>query len=367
MKTIRGFSLVEMMIALALGLILSLAAVSTAKQFSLVTSKASSANADQNNTLGAIAALESALGQAGLGLYNNGGANCGYLDVAFSGALPVNKSPLIAARITKGTSTDTFSGDLITIAYAENSSSTSILKSGTNQTTINSSTQISPNGAVGVNDFVLLSEGGMAATCILRQVTAISAVTDTNGAAATSLLFGATSLYNGMGFTTEAAKSSYSVIPLGTKPMVYEQWYVHKATNTLRKLNLITNQESIVADGVVALRAQYGAMGTTQLDQWLGTDAAIWEGAWDVLDPADVTDVTRINKIRAIRFSILTRESFQQKVDPTTCNSTTNSSIPMDWGASNFDVSMLSNWACYTYRVATRVIPLRNSTWGLGS
>jgi type IV pilus assembly protein PilW len=366
MKTSRGFSLVEMMVALVIGLFVSLAAISTAKQFALVTGKASSANANQNNVLSSIVAIESAIGQAGLGLYNNGSSTCGYLDVAYANAVAVNKAPVIAARIARGGASDTYTGDMITIVYAETASATSILKSGTNQTTINTSAQVQSNGAVAANDFVLLSELNAAATCILRQVTAAAAAVDTNGKPVTNLLFGA-SAYNATGFSGEAAKTGYSVIPIGTKMIVYESWYAHKATNTLRKINLITGAESIIADGVIALRAQYGAMGASSLDQWIGTDDAAWDGIWDVLDPADSTDANRIKKIRAIRFSVLTRESFLQKVDSASCNSTTNPVVPMGWGASSVDISDIHNWRCYTYRVATRVVPLRNAIWGLGS
>ena len=121
-----------------------------------------------------------------------------------------------------------------------------------------------------------------------------------------------------------------------------------------------------MADGVVALRAQYGAMGASSLDQWVGTDSTDpdWTTAWEALDPTDSNDLLRIRSIRALRFSLVTRDAFQQKVATDACTTTTSSSIAVGWGTSTFDVSGLTHWQCYAYRVTTRLIPLRNSTWG---
>jgi type IV pilus assembly protein PilW len=376
MKTDRGFSLVELMVALVIGLVVSIASISTARQFSTVVMKSESANANMVGSLSAITQLESSIREAGLGLYNNGGLNCGYLNASYLGAITVDHEKLIAARIVKGAATTNsiggqniaVAGDIITLAYATATSATSILKSGTNQTGINSSSQVSPNGAAPANSFVLLTEGGSGGNCIIRQVTSATNGKDTNNTDITTLAFGASG-HNATGFTSEAAKSSYFVIPLGGNNFTYESWYVHRATNTLRRMDLITQQESIMADGVVALLAQYGAMGALQLDQWVGTDslAPDWSSVWDALDPTDANDLVRINNIRVIRFALVTRESFQQKVATTDCSVTAAEQIPLGWGESTFDVSGISNWQCYAFKVNTRLIPLRNSAWGAKS
>ena len=377
MKNQRGFSLVELMVALVIGLIVSLAAISTAKQFSTGAMKSEAASANFNSSLAAVTQLESSIREAGLGLYNNGGLNCGFLNAAYLDAVTVNHEKVIAARITKGAEGATNSiggqnitvaGDIITLAYASSGSAASILKSAINQTAVNTSAQVPPNGAAPANSFVLLSEGGSAGNCVIRQVTSAVAAKDSNDKDVTTLNFGESG-YNATGFTDEAAKSSYYVIPIGASNFTYESWYVDRATSTLRRMDLITRQETVMAEGVVALRAQYGAMGAASLDQWIGTDSVDpdWATAWSALDPTDVNDLVRVRAIRVIRFALVTREAFQQKVATDACSVTSSEGIALGWGTSTFDVSDLSNWQCYAYKVSTRLITLRNATWGAAS
>lgn len=377
MKNERGFSLVELMVALVIGLIVSIAAISTAKQFSTVAMKSEAASANISSSVAAVTQLESSIREAGLGLYNNGGFNCGFLNASYLGAITVNHEKVIAARITKGAEgatnsiggqSITVAGDIITLAYASSGSAASILKSATNQASVNSSAQVPPNGAAAANSFVLLSEGGSAGNCVIRQVTSATAAKDSNDKDVTTLSFGESG-YNATGFTSEAAKSSYYVIPIGARNFTYESWYVDRASSTLRRMDLVTRQETVMAEGVVALQAQYGAMGAASLDQWIGTDSVDpdWATVWDALDPTDVNDLVRIRAIRVIRFALVTREAFQQKVATDACSVTTSGAIALGWGTSTFDVSGLSNWQCYAYKVSTRLIALRNSAWGAAS
>ena len=370
----RGFSLVELMVALVIGLVVSIAAISTAKQFSTSLIKSEAANANIGAASAAITQLESSLREAGLGLYNNGGFNCGFLNASYLGALTVDHEKIIAARITKGDEAATNSiggqdiavaGDIVTVVYAADGSAASVLKSRTNQTGVNSAAQVAPNGAAPANSFVLLSEGGEGGNCVIRQVTSAVAGKDSNDKDVTVLNFDESG-YNATGFASESAKSAYYVIPIGIRNLTYESWYVERTTHTLRRMDLITRQESIMADGVVALRAQYGAMGATTLDQWIGTDSVEpdWATAWDALDPTDANDLVRIKAIRVIRFALVTREAFQQKVATDACTTTTAQAIALGWGTSTFDVSTLADWQCYAYKVNTRLIPLRNVTWG---
>ena len=379
MKRCGGFSLVELMVALVIGLVVSIAAISTAKQYSTAAKKSEAASASLSVALTAVTQLEASIREAGLGLYNNGGMNCGFLNAAYLDAITVDHQPVIAARITRGAegagATNTIggseiavAGDIITLAYATATSAASILKSATNQASVNSSAQVPPNGAVPANTFVLLTEGGAAGNCLIRRVTSATAGKDSNDKDVTILAFGESG-YNATGFTVEAAKTAYFVVPLGASNMVYESWYVERTTNTLRRMDLITRQESIMAEGVVALRAQYGAMGASSLDLWVGTDSTDpdWATAWDGLDSTDANDLLRIRSIRAVRFSLVTREAFQQKVATDACTTTTAETVALGWGTSTFDVSTLDNWRCYAYRVSTRLIPLRNATWGAAS
>ncbi|MBN9408215.1 MAG: PilW family protein [Burkholderiales bacterium] len=155
---------------------------------------------------------------------------------------------------------------------------------------------------------------------------------------------------------------------LGPTPVLAE-WTV--AGNTLRRVNRLVTQadgslvptadltQQVVASGVVNLQAQYG----------LGdANGRIGDGDW--LDTLPVgTDWTRV---RAIRFGLLVRSDHYDPSDEMA--STVNATSP-SWAGGNFTMvnvdgstgstaNKANDWRYYRYRVYETVVPLRNMIWG---
>lgn len=108
---------------------------------------------------------------------------------------------------------------------------------------------------------------------------------------------------------------------------------------------------SVAAD-VVSLKAQYGIINVNQID---------WG---DNLPPSD------IGKLVAVRLAIVARSPLKEKADSSgNCSATTIENEPK-WAGGNLFSSEQSSyksanpdWQCYRYRTFENVIPLRNMMW----
>lgn len=128
-----------------------------------------------------------------------------------------------------------------------------------------------------------------------------------------------------------------------------------------------------VVSDVVALQAQYGIANTLDPASTSATSSAYlnevdqWVDATGDYGPA-MTLLNR-NRIRAVRIAIVTRDgAFQKSAVSQACNGTVaNLSRVCVWTSdatpSDVNLSNLSNWQNYRYRVFEAVIPLRNILW----
>jgi type IV pilus assembly protein PilW len=127
---------------------------------------------------------------------------------------------------------------------------------------------------------------------------------------------------------------------------------VNLATNELR-----LNGDPIVSE-VVSMQAQYGisAVGTSNaVTAWV--DAT---GTWSVASLA--ANLDNRNRIKAVRVAIALRNGFKEKAAVTP-----NAALP--WRAADgtalmtLSVAHLPDWANYRYRVYGTSVPLRNMIW----
>jgi len=129
--------------------------------------------------------------------------------------------------------------------------------------------------------------------------------------------------------------------------------------------NLEVNGTPTLA-GIVNIQAQYGISTNAddnKIDQWVNA-ASPW-------DTASLTIANR-NRIKAVRLAVVARNSLWEKdVVSTACSSTT---LPAPTGvcawegtaaspAPTIDLSNDPDWAHYRYRVFETIIPLRNMIW----
>lgn len=129
--------------------------------------------------------------------------------------------------------------------------------------------------------------------------------------------------------------------------------------------NLEVNGEPTLA-GIVNIQAQYGVSANAndnKINQWVNAVSP-----WDA---ATLTVADR-NRIKAVRLAVVARNSLWEKdIVSTACSSTT---LPAPTGVCTWEGSAASpapaidlsndpDWAHYRYRVFETIIPLRNMIW----
>lgn len=147
----------------------------------------------------------------------------------------------------------------------------------------------------------------------------------------------------GVGFTTAGV-----LFNIGPMPEVIIFSVLNNNLAIQRILTMVAPQ--VFMDNIVNLKAAYGK--DTNADGAIDT--------WDRTVPANGAEWAQVI---AIRTAVLARSHQPEKPDQTTgeCFITTNSVIP--WNGGNFDVSGLTDWKCYRYRVFETTTPIRNMIW----
>jgi type IV pilus assembly protein PilW len=159
-------------------------------------------------------------------------------------------------------------------------------------------------------------------------------------------------------------RTTASVYNLGPNPAVIT---FSVQNNQLMMSNLLGNSNQALVDGVVSLQAQYG-VGVDTLDSngLPGTDgfADVFnpsggQGTWQTVMPANP------GLVIAVRLAVLTRANLIEAKDKTTglCNATPATSPELQWAGGTFDVTGTVDWDCYRYKKFEMVVPLRNIIW----
>lgn len=345
----RGFSLVEIMVGLVVGLLTTLAITQVVTAFE--GQKRSTAGGSESQINGSVAlfTIQSDLQMAGYGLpvYDPEKSslkctnNPTYDHDANAGTTPIGLFPLVVEDGGAGLS-DTIRvryGDTINAGAVNTVFSVAGLELG-----------VETNMGCSDKDTIMISKG---ATCQLTQVN------DTNLEADTTHI----TLKANVG-----AASNDGVSCLGR----WSEYVYQVVDNQLTKageIDAATGLPSataipIIAD-IVNIQAQYGVSATAadnEISAWEDPD-----GAWANPSVADR------NRIKAIRIAVVARNGQLEKEDVTstcTTNQGTTSNGPCAWDDANvpspapeIDLSDDVNWQRYRYRVYETIIPLRNLVW----
>jgi type IV pilus assembly protein PilW len=313
----RGFSLVELMVGLLVSMMVLLATTSMAVQFNQSQRAGQSANTALGDGASALEVMGHSLRQAGLGFinqvsYGTAGQACN----SFGGITPF--APL---AIAPGLTTDTLS-----IAYGEGTGGVSSPKIA--QTPYPSSlgiVQFANTSQFSAGEQVVVADS--AGNCNLATVTAVT----TN-----------TASFNG----TATGNTLVAFYPIGT--LHNETWSV---TNGKLQFADVNRGQVIVADNVVAMKAQFGMMDGAGNFASYGTAGAT------------------ASNIHSIRVALVLKNTNRQKGNSANCVSLSggvpSKDVPIDnWGIT-VDVSGVTDWQCYTFKVVTQTFPLRNFMWGV--
>ncbi len=315
----NGFTLVEIMVGLAIGMLATLIILQVISVFE-AQKRATTGTADaQTNGSIALFNITRELNLAGYPL------------------MPIADSPLECTTVTFGTTgitsitpvtlTDGASGvsDTITLRYGNSAM-------GGIPATIEAMGAPNPNDAtVGNNlgcatgDIALISNG---TTC------ALTVVTGTSPASTVPATITLTETTN--------ATSGANLACLGV-------W--NEIDFAVNGGNLVREGVPVVA-GIVSIQAQYGlsdSANSNQVTQWVEPS---------VINTSSIADR---NRVKAIRIAIVARNSKMEVGNVTTAINAWTGSVSSP--APTLDLSADPDWQRYRYRVFETIVPLRNVIW----
>ena len=359
----RGFSLVELLVGLAIGLIASGAIIQTFSTYEAQKRSTVAGSEAQENGLVALAQLEQDIHNAGAGLADPSSFDCvaaqTYTYSLLAGGSIANFSlaPMIITAGATATASDIIqvnSGDLLggVPAYT-------------------TKPMITPSDVLDVTrvdgfasgDLIIVTQGS---NCTVMQVTSV--LTGTVQLRHDPILGN----YNPT-ILTAASWPTYATGAriLNPRTVVSKSYQVNN--NNLQLVNSTTGQPPTIdtyslVHNVVFMKAQYGVApaGSQSVDTWV--DAT---GAWT--PTALAASPTDRKRIKAVRFVVVSRSDKQEGSNVTTA--CTNVSLQVNNGpcawrdsvanpAPVIDLSANPNWQRYRYKVYQTIVPLRNVLWG---
>ena len=343
-----GFSLVELMVALAIGLLTTLVIMQVFSVFEgQKRATTGSANAQTNGSV-ALYTIGRDLQMAGYGLLplSDTPLNCSptptfdHDNNPATPAIPLDLSPVV---LTDG-GTAAGASDSFSIVFG--SSPTAGVPTVISAIIGNTATVDNNMGCL-VNDIALAVNG---TACTVTRVTGPQYIATSPPPPLAAVITTSIELQNAAG------------IPAGASLACLGTWT--RNTYSVNNGNLEINGTPRIA-GIVNMQAQYGistAANLNQVTQWVNASTAPW----------NAPTAAERNRIKAIRLAIVARNGELEKDVVTTACSSTTDATPTGlcaWAGSiaspapEINLSNTLNWANYRYRVFETIIPLRNVIW----
>lgn len=342
----KGFSLVEIMVGMTLGLFTVLVIMQAFSVFENQKRTTTAGSDAQENGLMAIVQLEQEIRNAGTGLADSAALNCNaifsYYESGGTTTIPapgVPASVMAPVAITDGGATGS---DTITMTRG-----TEFL--GSIPATITDSMP-QPSAELNVNrttgftdgDLILVSQGSNCTVMKVTQVQGAALKIQHNPAASGPSYNPSASFYNtAPGNTWPTFTSGAKILNFGD---LIVNTYSVDANYSLQMVDKSAAVTTLVKD-IVSLQAQYGistTAGVQDVTSWVDATAA---SGFNTLDS------DKVKRIKAIRITVVARSGKKEVGNVTT-------SAP-----GGVNISNLPNWQKYRYRVYTTIIPLRNIIW----
>jgi type IV pilus assembly protein PilW len=305
-KRQAGFSLIEIMVALVIGMVVTIVIARTMSFYGGQKQTTSGTSDAQTSGTLALYSIQREVQMAGYGLP---------LFDTVNPPLKCNLADIAMATIVTGAASDT-----VTVRYGDSGVAGTpvpmLAGSVGNLATVNTTIGCK------VGDDVLVTK---AAACNLTKVTAAATTTITLAGASVNV------------------DSGSSLSCLGSWRTVQFGVVGNQLVRTVSSSGVAPIAAPIGSE-VVAIKAQYGVSATPA-----DNIVALWSSA----APADR------NQIKAIRVAVVARSGLLEKTAVTGV-------APVAWnapGAPVIDLSADSNWQQYRYRVFETIIPLRNMVW----
>lgn len=385
MKVMRqaGFSMVEVLVALAIALLATLVIFNVNAVFEGTKRTTVATAGTQENGLFAMYSLERDIRIAGRGFLTPvrpalglPTPNCSVIHSYFENAggavspapgLPTGAIPLMAVRITEGAGPN--GSDIVTALYGASARAGIATRLAQPMGSPGDDLVVDSVAGIAQGDLILVQRklaGLPPAPCTVMQVT------------------------NAAPFAGNVLQHANSPLPTfnpnhGTAP--YSGWPVFERGDPVFVIGRLTTATYAVAasganfaltvdnggmappvelvSDIMTIEAQYGIapVGSQSVNCWVNATTG---NACDGTDWANPTQAD-IDRIKAIRIAIVTRAyDSNERNTGNACSTTTNNSL-VAWsdstGVTQIDISAWPDWRCFRYNVFQTVIPLRNVLW----
>lgn len=366
-----GFSLVELMVGLVIGLFATLAIMQVFGVFE-GQKRTTSGTADaQTNGSVALYSVQRDVRLGGYGLplmdEENLGLKCNATTLTTTAtgsslAIPINIVPVIIqdGGVAAGAS------DSITVNYGTTPNAGLPVEVNAIEATAGNPVNIINNMNCNNRDIVIAINDS---NCVAQQITSgsphpnaitLTALPRAAGNASTHI-----TLYSNAGITPGSRISCLS----GWNSVTYS------VVN-----NQLMRGAAVLVDGIVNIQAQYGisaSPGSNTITQWVNP-TGVWASAALTPSPATPASIENRNRIKAIRVAIVARNGLLENLPAVSaaCSSTTaaNPTGVCAWDATSANPTIASpaptinltntpQWNQYRYRVYESIIPLRNIVW----
>ncbi len=345
----KGFSLVEVMVGMTLGLLTVLVVMKTFSVFEFQKQTTTAGSDAQENGLMAMVQLEQDIRGAGAGLINHDVMNCNTVNSYYNGTVPAPGMPtsggFAPVSITDGGAS---ASDTLTISTG-GANSLGGIPANITVTMPPTSAEFNISSTVGfsVGQLILLMQGGV---CTVMQVTTVqpSALKIQHNSGSSAPYNPSTPPSGWPSYTTGATVTDFGSFTTHT--------YAIDSNYNLQLTDSATGTTLPQMSDIVRMDAQYGissAAGVQPVSSWVDATAA--NGFAAPLSSAN------IKRIKAIKLVIVARSNKKEVTNVT-------SSAPTYYDAStgtttSINISYLPNWQQYRYKVYTTIIPLRNVIW----
>jgi type IV pilus assembly protein PilW len=361
-----GISLVETMVGLTLGLLVTLVITQVWGTFESQKQRTISSSSAQMNGLLALTALEQDLRNAGAGLTDAAAFTCVNI-YSYSATAGTNVSPVPAyaggmamapVQITDGgTGSDT-------VAVKRSTDLLGAIPATITQAMPSSSSELNLSSTTGFADGdIVVAIDSATGNCTIMLVTQVQPAPKKlqHNPGDTTTYNPANSFQNSNAWPAYA--SGAKVEKLGQ--LIDHSFTVNSANQlTLTDLsNPLTTTTTALSADVVSFKAQYGVAnaGSQDVNAWVSATAA---SGWNALDSV------KVKRIKAVRAVVVARTAKREGTDVTfPCKNgagvVVNPNGPCVWSDSEPVVNLSANadWKKYRYRIYQTIIPLRNVIW----
>lgn len=360
----NGFSLVEVMVGLGIGMISMIVIMQTFAVFEGEKRSTTSGVDAQNNGAVALYMIEQDARMAGWGMdtsaysgcnttysYCDGSAVCGGAEGAIPG---FDFASLKAAD--GGAGPDTFNARYFSDPKV---GSFSLPANTTLQKTMpqpSSELDVGSVNGCNVGEFVLVQQAG---SCTLMQITHIqdTALKIQHNPGSSGPFNPPAAYQNDNGWPAYTKGARLSCFEKPDMGAFFQRSY-SVDTDSRHLMRTDSGKTEVIASDIMDLQLQYGVTeggGSQVVKDWVDAAGVNWG------NPSG----DNAKRIKAVRIALVARSTQYEKPKDGVCKTTTPEMVEKwsDWATFNTE-KYPDDWKCYRYKVFETVVPLRNVLWG---